>query len=70
MRVEQKQSDLGSIEVGYLRNSCEWRRLIGRYTALCRRHDMASFAPSVSKPSTVRRIGTKCRRGRNDRSKY
>jgi hypothetical protein len=68
MGIEQEQSDLGGIEVGYLRNSREWRRLIGRWTTLCRRHDMASLAPSVSKPSTVRRIGSKCRRGRNDRS--
>src|SRR5215467_14650695 len=48
MRVEQEQSDLSSVEVECLRNSGKWRRLIGRCTTLCQRHDMASLAPSVS----------------------
>jgi hypothetical protein len=67
MRIEQEQSDLGSIEARCLRNGREGRRLIGRCSTLRRRNNMASLTPSVSKPPTIDGVGAKCRSGRNYR---
>jgi len=70
MRVEQEQSDLGRVEISRLRDSREWRRLIGPCATLRGRHNMASLTPSLGKPQTIAGIGSKCRGGRHNHTKY